>query len=120
MCVNAIAVEYSIADTAVNIQLPRKPRYCSTLRTQFFLNNMPDVNGFCHTVCGFMRLLLIGIQVFARTHKKTWTFLIHVPEVLRKPVLKDKSRPRYTQTFTTCSYQYFFEISQVSETLPNK
>lgn len=36
-------------------------------------------------------------------------------EVLRKPYTPDKLCPRHTQTFTTYSSEYIFEISQVPE-----
>ena len=36
-------------------------------------------------------------------------------EVLRIPAQTDKLCPRFTQTFTTCSRNCYFEISQVSE-----
>ena len=70
MRVYTVAVENAVAGHAARAQLPRKPRHRAPLRTQLLLNNMSNMDGFCHTTCGFTRLLLIGIPGFARTHKK--------------------------------------------------
>lgn len=112
--VNAVVVENSVARHAAGAKLLRQPCHRTSLRTQFFLNDVPDVDGFCHNVCNF-GAIAVHRHMGLRQDTKNVDISYPHSEVLRKPMLKDKSCPRITQTFTTCSSQHIFEISQVSE-----
>lgn len=70
MCVNAVTIKNTITSSSVKIQLFGQPRHRTPLRTQFLLNDVPDVDRFCHDVCGLGRLLLVGIRGITRTYKK--------------------------------------------------
>ena len=73
----------------MDVQPLRQPRHRAALRVQLLPDEMPDVDKVWHDVCGFRRSLLIGTWAFQNTKKVDISY--PHSEVLRKPMLKDKS-----------------------------
>lgn len=50
LCVDAVIVENAVTGAAVEVQLLGEPRHRTPLHTQLFLDNMPNMDEFCHGV----------------------------------------------------------------------
>ena len=121
MSVNAVTMKYTVTDAAINVQLFGKPRHAAPLRTQLFLYDVPDVDGFCHVVCGFRGCCSLA-HGSSPGHIKNVDILCPHSEALRKPVFTDKSvhaLRRHSRLVRANTNLKFLRFQNVTEQIAN-